>query len=154
MFPTTSDIINKDLEKRSNKNKISLLDPDFDPNNFQMPSISEDRPAVILDYNKKNDQVKVGYMEPLVNDNDLVETWLKTQPNPVEVHSQYDYDFIKKQLQNYLNPGSAEENAPAAGSESSTPESSGSPQKTDFTLETATAGNKDTVSKFDDLFNE
>ena len=26
-------------------------------------------------------------------------------------------------------------------------------QKTDFTLETATAGKKDTVSKFDDLFN-
>jgi len=73
MFPTTSDIINKDLEKRSNKNKIAVLDKDFDPNTFQMPSISEDRPAVILDYNKKNDQVKVGYMEPLVNDNDLVD---------------------------------------------------------------------------------
>ena len=53
-----------------------------------------------------------------------------------------------------MNPGSAEEETPAAGSESNTPESSGSPQKTDFTLETATAGNKDTVSKFDDLFNE
>ncbi len=26
MFPTTSDIINKDLEKRSNKNKIAVLD--------------------------------------------------------------------------------------------------------------------------------
>ena len=91
---------------------------------------------------------------PLSDNNDLVDTWLKEQPNPVEVHNQYDYDFIKKQLQNYLNPGSAEENAPTAGSESSTPESSGSPQKTDFTLETATAGNKDTVSKFDDLFNE
>jgi len=33
------------------------------------------------------------------------------------------------------------------------PESLGQ-QKTDFTLETATAGNKDTVNKFDDLFNE
>ena len=91
---------------------------------------------------------------PLSDNNDLVDKWLKEQPNPVDVHNQYDYDFIKKQLQNYLNPGSAEENTPAAGSESSTPESSGSPQKTDFTLETATAGNKDTVSKFDDLFNE
>ena len=77
---------------------------------------------------------------------------MKEQPNPVEVHTQYDYDFIKKQLQNYLNPGSVEENTPAAGSE--TPPESSSPQKTDFTLETATAGNKDTVSKFDDLFNE
>ena len=89
----------------------------------------------------------------LSDNNDQVDTWLKTQPNPVEVFTQYDYDFIKKQLQNYLNPGSAEESAPAAGAEKDTPESS-SPQKTDFTLETATAGNKDTVSKFDDLFNE
>ena len=88
----------------------------------------------------------------LSDNNDLVDTWLKEQPNPTEVHNQYDYEFIKKQLQNYLNPGSAEEDTPAAGSET-TPESS-SPQKTDFTLETATAGNKDTVSKFDDLFNE
>ena len=59
MFPTTSDIINKDLEKRSNKNKIAVLEQDFDPNTFQMPPISEDRTAVILDYNKKNDKVKV-----------------------------------------------------------------------------------------------
>jgi hypothetical protein len=72
---------------------------------------------------------------------------LKTQPNPSEVHTQYEYDFIKKQLQNYLNPGSADEATPAK------PESS-SPQKTDFTLETATAGNKDKVREFDDLFNE
>ena len=28
------------------------------------------------------------------------------------------------------------------------------PPKTDFTLETATAGSKDKVSEFDDLFNE
>ena len=87
----------------------------------------------------------------LSDNNDLVETWLKTQPNPTEVHTEYDYDFIKKQLQSYLNPG-AEETSPSAGAET-TPEST-SPQKTDFTLETATAGNQDTVSKFDDLFNE
>ena len=88
----------------------------------------------------------------LSDDNDQVDTWLKTQPNPSEVHTQYEYDFIKKQLQNYLNPGSADESndSPAPAK----PESSGSPQKTDFTLETATAGNQDTVSKFDDLFNE
>ena len=91
----------------------------------------------------------------LSDNNDLVDTWLKTQPNPTEVHTQYDYEFIKKQLQNYLNPGSVEENAPAAhsGTDTNLPESLGQ-QKTDFTLETATAGNKDTVNKFDDLFNE
>ena len=89
---------------------------------------------------------------PLSDNNDLVDTWLKTQPNPVEVHSQYDYDFIKKQLQNYLNPGSGDETPESTGTDK-LPESLGQ-QKTDFTLETATAGNKDTVSKFDDLFNE
>ena len=89
---------------------------------------------------------------PLSDNNDLVDTWLKTQPNPTEVHTQYDYDFIKKQLQNYLNPGAAEEAAPAAGAE--TPATPATPTKSDFTLETATAESKDTVSKFDDLFNE
>jgi hypothetical protein len=90
---------------------------------------------------------------PLSDNNDLVDSWLKTQPNPTEVHTQYDYEFIKKQLQNYLNPGSAEEGTPAAPATDKLPESLGQ-QKTDFTLETATAGNKTTVNKFDDLFNE
>ena len=80
----------------------------------------------------------------LSDDNGKVETWLKTQPDPSDVHTQYDYDFIKKQLQNHLNPGAVEE-APAKAE---------APVKKDFTLETATVGNKDTVSKFDDLFNE
>ena len=92
---------------------------------------------------------------PLSDNNDEVDLWLKKQPNPIEVHREYDYDFIKKQLQNYLNPGSVEEETSATESltETKLPESLGQ-QKTDFTLETATAGNKDTVSKFDDLFNE
>ena len=89
---------------------------------------------------------------PLSDNNDQVDLWLKTQPNPTEEFTQYDYDFIKKQLQNYLNPGS-EETESTSTTDSSLPESLGQ-QKTDFTLESATAGNKDTVSKFDDLFNE
>ena len=89
---------------------------------------------------------------PLSDNNDLVDKWLKEQPNPTEVHTEYDYDFIKKQLQNYLNPGAEETTTSTAGSET-TPESLGQ-QKSDFTLENATAGNQDTVSKFDDLFNE
>jgi hypothetical protein len=84
---------------------------------------------------------------PLSDNNDLVDKWLKEQPNPVEVHTQYDYDFIKKQLQNYLNPGSGDDS-------SDTPAAAPAPKQSDFTLETATEGNKDTVSKFDDLFNE
>ena len=80
---------------------------------------------------------------PLSDDNALVEKWLKEQPKPLEVYKAYDYEFIKKQLKK----------ATLGTSDETTPESS-SPQKSDFSLETATAGNKDTVSEFDDLFNE
>ena len=91
---------------------------------------------------------------PLSDDNEQVDLWLKTQPNPEEVHNQYDYNFIKKQLQNYLNPGSGDETPEAStDAKTSLPESLGQ-QKADFTLETASAENKDKVSKFDDLFNE
>ena len=89
---------------------------------------------------------------PLSDNNDQVDSWLKKQPNPSEVFTQYDYDFIKKQLQGYLNPGS-EEQQTTTTTGTTTPEST-SPPKTDFTLETATAGKKDKVSEFDDLFNE
>jgi len=74
----------------------------------------------------------------------LVEKWLKEQPVPLEVYRQYDYEFIKKQLKKATL---------GEDGDSSLPESLGQ-QKTDFTLETATAGNKDTVAEFDDLFNE
>lgn len=85
---------------------------------------------------------------PLSDNNEQVDTWLKTQPDPMQAHRELSFDFIKKQLQNYLNPGSAEEEAPAAmPTEPSQPQSN-------FTLETATKGNSDRVSQFDDLFNE
>lgn len=94
---------------------------------------------------------------PLSDNNDEVDLWLKEQPNPIESFSEYDYDFIKRKLKEYLDPNAAvEENKQAEDKEDSTdklPESLGQ-QNTDFTLESATAGNKDTVSKFDDLFNE
>jgi len=92
---------------------------------------------------------------PLSEDNDQVETWLKTQPNPSECFTQYDYDFIKKQLQNYLDPNSAEDNSPfpSADSDKELPSSLGS-NKTDFSLETATKDTLSTVSKFDDLFKD
>lgn len=89
---------------------------------------------------------------PLSDKAELVDTWLKNQPHPVEIHTQYDYEFIKKQLQNYLTPGSAEEETPAAPADTMS-QTMGS-HSTDFTLETVAPGMKDTVSKFDDLFNE
>ena len=69
----------------------------------------------------------------------------------MDVHKPMQYDFVKKQLQKYLDPNAAvEEAAPF----SNAPTAPAAPVSTDFTLENATAGNKDTVSKFDDLLNE
>ena len=97
----------------------------------------------------------------LSDDDSKVNSWLKDQPNALESQTQYDYEFIKKKLQEYLNPGEevtappatpTEAIAPAVEEPAPLPASLGS-NKTDFTLETATAGNKSTVNKFDDLFN-
>ena len=82
---------------------------------------------------------------PLSDNNDLVESWLKEQPNPMEVHRELDYEFIKKQLQNYLNPGSVEEEAPAPQAPQ---------QDNSYTLENNVKVKSDKVSEFDDLFNE
>lgn len=99
----------------------------------------------------------------LSNNNTQVDLWLKEQPNALEVQTEYDYEFIKKKLQEYLNPGEEETTPPGTPTESIAPvpptteetdldKALGS-HKTDFTLETATESNKSTVSKFDDLFN-
>jgi hypothetical protein len=103
---------------------------------------------------------------PLSDDNTQVDLWLKEQPNALEVQTQYDYEFIKKKLQEYLNPGEevaspanipAESIAPVApapaAAESTDLDKALGSNKTDFTLETAVEGNKSTVNKFDELFN-
>lgn len=92
---------------------------------------------------------------------DQVETWLKTQPDPKTVFTQYEYDFIKRQLMKYLDPDA--EDAPTTTA-AAAPATAYTPE---FKLETATTANnmdwadepapapvkKDVVSKFDDLFN-
>lgn len=90
---------------------------------------------------------------PLSDNNDLVETWLKNQPDPMEVHREYDYDFIKKQLQNYLSPDSSEDDISLETEEDTAPAVSTPAQSSNFTMENATAGKQDSVSRFDDLFN-
>jgi hypothetical protein len=102
----------------------------------------------------------------LSDDDSKVNSWLKDQPNALEVQTQYDYEYIKKKLQEYLNPGEEVASAAPVAAESiapvSTPSAVAEPtdldralgsNKTDFTLETAVEGNKSTVNKFDDLFN-
>ena len=98
-------------------------------------------------------------VKALSDDNEQVDSWLKTQPNPVEVHNQYDYEFIKKQLQNYLNPGSVEETTTTSNTDSnidtSLPTSLGQEKvPAAFSTEAATAGKKDRVAEFNDLFKE
>jgi hypothetical protein len=95
----------------------------------------------------------------LSDDDSRVNAWLKDQPNALEVQTQYDYEYIKKKLQEYLNPGEEVAEAPATPTEAIAPvagpdlSATLGNHKTDFTLETAVEGNKSTVNKFDDLFN-
>ena len=91
---------------------------------------------------------------PLSDNNDQVETWLKEQPVPVESFTQYDYDFIKKQLASYLDPNTAEEGQSAPATQPAAPAATPAKPASDFTFQNAAEGKKDTVSKFDELFNE
>ena len=97
-------------------------------------------------YNETSVRI-VPKMSPLSDDNDQVESWLKTQPNPSEVYTQYDYQFIKKQLLEYTEPGSSTE-------EEEETTAAAAPATTNFTLETASEGKKTTVDKYDDLFSD
>ena len=106
-------------------------------------------------------------MTPLHDDNNLVETWLKEQPEPKTSFSQYDYNFIKKQLQNYVDGTSDDDDvepAPVQTTTSSNSEEDSFKQtgqfswekkeSSDFTLENKSAEKSDPVSKFDELFND
>ena len=73
-FPDTTEIINNSLtEKISKPENIKVAGMLDKLENFKLPEVSTDKPAVILDYNNKSEEVKVGYMSELVNDNDLVD---------------------------------------------------------------------------------
>lgn len=94
--------------------------------------------------------------------NEEVDLWLKEQPNPMESFTEFDYEYIKKQLQQYLSPGEEATQAPAEPAESVQPVTAAQPsavpgtgimEEKGYSLENATVGNKSTVNKFDDLFN-
>lgn len=96
-------------------------------------------------------------MSPASTNTDLVETWLKTQPNPLETFTQYDYEFIKRQLMTYLDPNAEDVDTPTPA----TPAPNVLRTEAADTLEQAfkinaasqPAVKKDPVSKFDDLFD-
>jgi hypothetical protein len=95
-------------------------------------------------------------MLPLSSDATQAEKWLKEQPNPLDSFTQYDYDFVKRKLEEYLAPGEETASTPAAlpSEPASEPHPSTLPPKPsakfDFDAEPAA---KQAVSSFDDLFN-
>lgn len=102
---------------------------------------------------------------PVSDDPKLVEKWLNEQPNPLDCYQRYDYDYIKKQLDTFINGGVAP-NAPVASTEAASegntavPETSVKESKpAEMKLQTTEpvkpkAAPKSVVSKFDDLFGD
>lgn len=87
----------------------------------------------------------------LSEDASLVKKWLSNQPNPLEVYTQYDYDFVKKQLLEHLEPGSTKEATVPAQSSTAAAEKAPAAKKEHFKLE---ASKEKVDDMFDDLFNE
>ena len=87
---------------------------------------------------------------PLSDNNDLVTKWTKEQPDPLKSFSKYDFDFIKRNLENWLSgneDGGDSAPAPVQAAPSATQAASNN-----FTVETQAPKKADTVSQFDDLF--
>jgi hypothetical protein len=95
-------------------------------------------------------------MVPLSTDAGQAEKWLKTQPNPLETFTQYDYEFIKKKLEAYLAPEGETEDPLAASVKSAetvhakTPTPAPTAEPT-FKLETQP---KAAATGFDSLFDD
>ena len=90
-------------------------------------------------------------MSPASENSGLVEKWLKEQPNPYDTFTQYDYEFIKRQLMKYLDPNI--EDAEPAAVATPKPVAQPEPEESNYTFEKSTSGKQSPVSKFDDLFN-
>lgn len=82
---------------------------------------------------------------PLSDNKKEVEQWLNEQPDPVECFYKSDYDYIKKQLQNYLTPQKSGDDFQSETEESSE----------DILSETSpTESNQVTDDFFDELFSK
>jgi hypothetical protein len=86
----------------------------------------------------------------LSDNNTQVDTWLKTQPDPLKCFTKYDFNFVKKQLENWLSGNEEGDDAPAPVQ--AAPAATQAPKQS-FTLENQ-APKQDTVSQFDDLFKD
>tara|TARA_R110002020_G_scaffold246015_1_gene459767 strand:- start:42 stop:4199 length:4158 start_codon:yes stop_codon:yes gene_type:complete len=77
MFTPTSEILNKNLEKKAiipdKRALLASAEPVEDLYNLKLPQVDESNPAVVLDYNNETENVKVGYMSELLKDTELVD---------------------------------------------------------------------------------
>jgi hypothetical protein len=100
--------------------------------------------------------VRIKPKQTPLSDNDVqAEDWMKNQPNPLECFTPYDYNFIKKQLQAYLDPNAEESTQPPAGAEPAV-EATSTPAPApaqSYSLDTSAGTKKNTLTEFDDLFN-
>ena len=90
---------------------------------------------------------------PLSDNNDLVTKWTKEQPDPLKSFSKYDFDFVKRQLENWLEGNEGGDNAPASAPVQAAPAATQA-KSNNFTVETQAPKKADTVSQFDDLFGD
>ena len=93
--------------------------------------------------------VRIKPKQSTLSDNNAhVDTWLKNQPDPLKCFTKYDFNFVKKQLENWLSGNEDGDDTPAPVQAS--PAATQAPKQS-FTLENQ-APKQDTVSQFDDLF--
>jgi hypothetical protein len=96
-------------------------------------------------YNKSSIRVKTK-QSVLAEDKETVKKWLSEQPNPTELYKRYEFDEMKRLLQEWLSP--EEETAPAV--EADEEEVAPTP-KSNYSLTTPKAAKTD---KFDALFGD
>lgn len=94
-------------------------------------------------YNKSSIRVKTK-QSPLAEDKETIKKWLSEQPNPTELYKRYEFDEMKRMLQEWLAP---EEEAPAVEEEE---EEVVSTPKSNYSLSQPSTK----TDKFDSLFGD
>jgi hypothetical protein len=101
-------------------------------------------------YNKSSIRVRLK-STPLSENKDEAQTWLDTQPNPVELFKRYTFDEMKSALEKWLSP----EDAAEEGDIISEPAVAFDEPQSNFALDTSTPKVKQNkVDQFDSLFDE
>jgi hypothetical protein len=101
-------------------------------------------------YNKSSIRVRLK-STPLSENKDEAQTWLDTQPNPVELFKRYTFDEMKSALEKWLSP----EDAAEEGDIISEPAVAFDEPKSNFALDTSAPKVKQNkVDQFDNLFDD